>query len=133
MSEFVGLPELLPQATLVVTGEGKLDRQTLSGKAPAGLASAATKHGVPVVIATGSSELDGPAAHAAGFGAIYSLADREPNPTISMRDAPALLEQVGDDIARDYLPGFVASRSTAQLIGRKTQPVAPLRCLEGLN
>ncbi|MEY9853518.1 glycerate kinase [Leifsonia sp. EB41] len=126
ISEFVGLPELLPQAKLVVTGEGKLDRQTLSGKAPAGVACTAAKHGVPVVIATGFSELDSRAGHAAGFSTIYSLADREPDPDVSIRNAPALLERVGDDIARDYLPGLVASQPTSQLTGLTTQLMASL-------
>ncbi|WP_431246456.1 glycerate kinase [Leifsonia xyli] len=122
VSEFVGLPELLPQARLVVTGEGKLDIQTLSGKAPAGVASTAARHGVPVVIATGYSELDGRAGSAAGFSAIYALADREPNPIISMRDAPALLERIGGDIARDYLPGLTTSQPMNLHTGPMTRP-----------
>jgi glycerate kinase len=126
ISEFVGLPELLPQAKLIVTGEGKLDRQTLSGKAPAGVASTAAKHGVPVVIATGFSELDSRAGHEAGFSAIYSLADREPNRHVSIRDAPALLERVGDDIARDFLPGLVASQPTPPLTRQMTELVVPI-------
>ncbi len=41
MLELVGFAEALPGARLVVTGEGSLDEQTLSGKAPAGVAAAA--------------------------------------------------------------------------------------------
>ena len=45
-------------AGLVVTGEGKLDRQTLSGKAPYAVAQAARARGVPVVAIAGAVECD---------------------------------------------------------------------------
>src|SRR5690606_27155147 len=43
----------LDGARLVITGEGALDEQTLHGKAPAGVAAAAAKAGVPVVAVCG--------------------------------------------------------------------------------
>ena len=47
--DLVRFADHLPGARLVITGEGSLDEQTLHGKAPAGVASAAAKAGVPVV------------------------------------------------------------------------------------
>jgi glycerate kinase len=41
-------------ADLVITGEGRLDAQTLSGKTPAGIAARARQHGVRVVAIAGS-------------------------------------------------------------------------------
>ena len=35
-------------ADLVITGEGKIDGQTMMGKTPAGVAELAKRHGVPV-------------------------------------------------------------------------------------
>lgn len=43
-------------ADWVVTGEGRLDRQTLGGKAPAAVARAAAKRGIPVIGLAGSVE-----------------------------------------------------------------------------
>lgn len=43
-------------ADLVLTGEGSADAQTLAGKAPAGVAAAARRHGVPVAIFAGRVE-----------------------------------------------------------------------------
>lgn len=125
ISEFVGLPELLAQAKLVVTGEGRLDHQTLSGKAPAGVARAAAKHGVPVVIATGQSDLSASEGSDAGFTTIYSLADREPDQHLSMRHASTLLESVGDDIAREHLRGLTSPALAPQFARRSTQLAAP--------
>jgi glycerate kinase len=41
-------------ASLVVTGEGRTDHQTAMGKAPVGVARVAQRHGVPVLLVSGS-------------------------------------------------------------------------------
>jgi glycerate kinase len=46
--------DLVRGATLVVTGEGRTDQQTAMGKAPVGVARVAQRHGVPVVLVSGS-------------------------------------------------------------------------------
>ena len=53
MLELGDFTALLPDADLVVTGEGALDLQTLLGKAPAGVARAAKAAGVPVIALCG--------------------------------------------------------------------------------
>ena len=58
----IGFSRLLDGADLVVTGEGRIDLQTTAGKAPAGIAAAARKKGIPVIAIAGSVE------HAAGPG-----------------------------------------------------------------
>jgi glycerate kinase len=45
VSEMVGLESRVKHADIVITGEGRLDTQTLSGKGPAGVARLARKHG----------------------------------------------------------------------------------------
>ncbi|MEX1255570.1 MAG: glycerate kinase, partial [Dehalococcoidia bacterium] len=54
----VGLAERIDQADLVVTGEGRLDRQTTFGKTTAGVARLARAAGKPVVALAGSVEDD---------------------------------------------------------------------------
>jgi len=46
--------EQLRDASLVVTGEGRIDNQTLQGKAPAGVIGTANKMGLPVIVIAGS-------------------------------------------------------------------------------
>ncbi len=53
ISEICGMDEIIGKADLVVTGEGKIDRQTLSGKAPYELAIKARAMGKPVVAIAG--------------------------------------------------------------------------------
>ncbi len=51
--EIVQLEKRLQGADLVLTGEGRTDAQTISGKAPWGVAQAAKRVGIPVVLLTG--------------------------------------------------------------------------------
>ena len=65
--DLVRFADHLPGASLVITGEGSLDEQTLHGKAPAGVASAAAKAGIPVVTVSGRLALDAEQLKAAGI------------------------------------------------------------------
>ena len=107
MLELIGFDAALTGAALVVTGEGSLDRQSLGGKAPVGVARAAARRAVPVVVVAGRVLLTGDELAAAGFAAGYSLADLEPDPAISMATAAELLERVGSAIAAGPLVGPV--------------------------
>lgn len=55
--DVLGFDQVLEGADLVVTGEGRLDRQTFSGKAPFAVARAARAKGIPVVAIAGSVAL----------------------------------------------------------------------------
>lgn len=48
-----GLAAQLDQADLVITGEGSMDSQSLTGKAPIALADAARERGIPVIVVAG--------------------------------------------------------------------------------
>ncbi|MET9068038.1 glycerate kinase [Streptosporangium sandarakinum] len=93
----------LPGARLVVTGEGALDEQTLRGKAPAGVAAAAAKAGVPVVAVCGRRTLDDEELAAAGISAAYALTDLEPDPEVCMAQAGPLLERLARRITAEHL------------------------------
>ncbi|MED5470873.1 MAG: glycerate kinase [Verrucomicrobiota bacterium] len=54
VAESIGLEELIASYDLVITGEGRMDSQSLMGKAPHGLAKIARRLGKPVVAICGS-------------------------------------------------------------------------------
>ena len=58
VAEAVGLEPKMKDADLVITGEGSLDRQTLEGKTPAGVARLARKLGKPVFAIVGRASED---------------------------------------------------------------------------
>ncbi|MDP3534641.1 MAG: glycerate kinase [Halomonas sp.] len=69
------LSELLAQADLVITGEGRLDGQSLAGKTPIGVARAAHRQGKPVIILAGSLGDGWQACFEEGVTAAFALAD----------------------------------------------------------
>ena len=101
--DLVRFADHLPGARLVITGEGSLDEQTLSGKAPAGVATAATAAGVPVVTVSGRLALSQDQLKAAGVRQAYALTDIEPEVQRCISDAGPLLETLARKLARDWL------------------------------
>ena len=101
--ELAGFDAALAGADLVITGEGSLDRQSLAGKAPVGVARAAARLGIPVVAVAGRSTLTAAELAAAGIAAVYPLSDLEPDPERCRAEAGPLLRRVGQMIARDRL------------------------------
>lgn len=69
---------LAADAYLVITGEGRLDSQSLRGKVVVGVARRARALGVPVVALVGSSETDIAAVYDAGVTAVFPI---NPAPT----------------------------------------------------
>ncbi len=65
--------EKLKGCDLVVTGEGRLDRQSLRGKVVAGVAKRAKAKGVPVVALVGSVGEESDAVYKMGVSAVFSI------------------------------------------------------------
>ena len=97
IAETVRLEDRIAAADLVVTGEGRLDDQTLDGKGPAGIAALARSAGKRV-IGFGGSVTD--AAERAGlFDILVPIANGLPLAD-AMRDAAMLLERASKSTAR---------------------------------
>jgi glycerate kinase len=75
----LGADEMLAGSDLVVTGEGSLDEQSLSGKLPVALARRARRQGVPVHAVAGRCTLpaDRTASHFRSVQALTDLTDRD--------------------------------------------------------
>jgi glycerate 2-kinase len=106
--DLIGFDAALAGAGLVVTGEGSLDRQSLGGKAPVGVARAAARRGVPVIAVAGRVGLTKAELAAAGFAGAYSLADLEPDQAVSMARSVELLERIGGMVAAGPIAGSVS-------------------------
>jgi glycerate kinase len=101
--DLVGFDRHLPEAALVITGEGALDAQTLRGKAPAGVAAAATAAGIPVLTVSGRVELSTDQLRTAGIRQAYALTDIEPDPQRCLAEAGPLLQTLARSLAKDWL------------------------------
>lgn len=69
----IGFDQLIKGASLVITGEGRVDSQTLTGKTPFGVLKRAKKQGIPVVAIGGSVTLDPKEALETGFDGVYAV------------------------------------------------------------
>ncbi|MNZ85078.1 Glycerate kinase [compost metagenome] len=87
-------------ADLLITGEGRLDLQTLHGKTPMGVAAIARRHGVPVVALAGMLGEGYQHLYGHGIDAAFSLAPGPISLADALADAPRLLRQRAADIAR---------------------------------
>ncbi|NJP53048.1 glycerate kinase [Streptomyces sp. SBST2-5] len=103
MLDVLGFAPALERADLVITGEGSLDQQTLHGKAPAGVASAARAAGKEVVAVCGRLALPPETLGKAGIRRAYALTDIEPDVQKCITEAGPVLERTAERIARDFL------------------------------
>ena len=76
VTEAVGLDAAVRDADLVVTGEGRIDGQTVNGKTPMGVAKVARRHGKPVVAIGGSLARDADAVYTAGIEVVVAAVAR---------------------------------------------------------
>ncbi len=69
----IDFSEKIKGADLIITGEGKADRQTAMGKVPYRILKEAQKEHIPVIVLAGSIE-NLPELNKAGFKGIFSIA-----------------------------------------------------------
>lgn len=87
-------------AVLVVTGEGRIDRQTAYGKAPIGVARRARAAGIPCVAIAGSAGPGSAVLHSLGIEAIFSICAGPISLDDALRNARSLTERCGEQIGR---------------------------------
>lgn len=101
--EFVGFRDLCRGADLVITGEGRLDAQSLQGKACMGVARAAAELAVPTIAIVGST---GPGAEQClgpnGLLELHSLVDRFGSDR-AMQKAGTCLAQITEEVVRSWI------------------------------
>lgn len=100
VAELSGLAQMVKGAALVITGEGRLDGQSLHGKTPVGVARIASVAGVPTIALGGSLGEDYKELYAAGIMAAFSLVPGPLTLAEAMRQAPSLLADRAEDLAR---------------------------------
>jgi glycerate kinase len=98
VADFIGLREAIAKTDVVITGEGRLDEQSLEGKAPAGVARMARKAGKRVFAIAGSA-VDTPAVKNL-FDQVVVLARPPITPEQSIARAADLLQERARELAR---------------------------------
>ncbi|MBF5043276.1 glycerate kinase [Aggregicoccus sp. 17bor-14] len=100
VAELSGLAQACAGAQLVITGEGRMDAQSLRGKAPMGVARIARAAGVPVIALVGSLGEGYQRLYDVGIEAAFSLVPGPLSLEEAMAGAAQALEARAADLAR---------------------------------
>lgn len=73
VTDALNLDECVADADLVITGEGRIDSQTIHGKVPVGVAKIAKRYHKPVIGIAGSLTADVGVVHQHGLDAVFSV------------------------------------------------------------
>lgn len=97
------LPKRLPGTGIIITGEGKIDTQTLNGKVVQQVATLGKRHHIPVIAVCGINELDEKAFTEAGLNAVYPVVSKKVTRENALANAAALLQKKAVIIAQNHL------------------------------
>lgn len=97
--EAVDFENEVQDADLVITGEGRIDSQTIYGKTPIGVAKAAKSYDVPVIGIAGSISRDSDAVYQHGIDALFSIVPGAMPLEDACEHAAEYMERTARDIA----------------------------------
>jgi len=109
------LADRLKGCDLVVTGEGRMDGQTVFGKAPAGVARAARSLGIPVIAICGSLGEDAGKVAGVGISACFSALEEPVGEADLGRRAAGMLERCAQQVGALIALFRIARRVSARV------------------
>ncbi|KAA6441078.1 glycerate kinase [Dyadobacter flavalbus] len=95
-----GITQLIENADLVITGEGKVDEQTLSGKLVKGLTDYCRKFNVPLAVVCGTLQITPEQVRAAGMTYAVSVINRPMDLNVAQKDAFDLVKDATFHLVR---------------------------------
>lgn len=99
----ISFDEYVTDADLVITGEGKTDSQTLSGKTPFGVAKVAQKKGKPVILISGALDEESRDLLTPMYRELHAIADGTVSSKESIEHASHYLRAKTKKVMEDYL------------------------------
>ena len=103
IAEIGGLEQAVQGASFVLTGEGRMDAQTLLGKTPMGVAQIAQRAGVPTIAIAGSLGAGYQGLYRVGIEAAFSLVSGPMSLAQACENVATLLEDRAEDVVRLWL------------------------------
>lgn len=100
LMELTGFDQALKGANLLITGEGRLDGQTLHGKLIQGICKKASEHGVPVIAFCGALESSPAAIRETGLLAAFSVIKKPQDLHEAIASTKAGLEELAFNVLR---------------------------------
>ena len=94
--------EKLKGSNLVIVGEGRMDGQSINGKAPVGVSLRAQKQNIPAIAICGSHTDDAKALYNCNIQAMFSICDGPMALEQSIKNAEKLIEKTAENAIRVY-------------------------------
>ena len=113
VTEALHLENHIHNCTLVITGEGRIDSQSIHGKVPVGVAKVAKKHHKPVIGIAGSLTPDVAIVHQHGLDAVFSVLNSITTLEEALRTASDNVYRSARNIAATLLVGMNATQTGA--------------------
>ena len=101
----VDLNGAVKDADLVITGEGRIDSQTIFGKTPHGVARTARAHGKAVIAIAGCMSNDYAVVHEHGIDAVFAVVPRSVSLEEALRDAALNVRLTARNVAEALAVG----------------------------
>ena len=99
VTEAVELEKAIMDADLVITGEGRIDSQSIKGKVPVGVARLAKRHNKPVIGIAGSLSSDVAVVYDHGIDCVFSVLNKVCSLDEALNDAAANVRLTARNIA----------------------------------
>jgi len=100
VKELVDFDTKIKDANWIITGEGKLDSQTLSGKTIQGVITSAKKHNIPIAAFCGSIALQKESLDGLGFSYVATIIDKATTINDAMENAYNYLSEIASNFAK---------------------------------
>jgi glycerate kinase len=114
VTDALGLDALVRDATFVITGEGRIDSQTIHGKVPIGVARVAKRYNKPVIGIAGSLTDDVDAVYEHGLDAVFSVIYSICTLEQALDNAAANVFMTARNIAATLAIGMAVDRSSQE-------------------
>ena len=106
VTEALNLEEHIHDCSLVITGEGRMDSQSIRGKVPVGVAAVAMKYHKPVIGIAGSLTSDVAVVHQYGIDAVFSVLNSIGTLEDALKNAFENIYRASRDIAATVAVGM---------------------------
>ncbi|HXA00357.1 MAG TPA: glycerate kinase [Cytophagaceae bacterium] len=103
VAELTKLESAIKESDLIITGEGRTDAQTLSGKVPFGIAQLGKKYNIPVMIISGSLLPGSEKLYDEGVTKMIAIKEDNMPLEEAISNAPQLLQRAAAYMIRDYM------------------------------
>lgn len=94
----INIEQEISSADLVITGEGRLDGQSVNGKAPLGIAAIAKKYDVPTIAIVGSRSIQIDSVYESGIAGVFDIINQPMSLEDAIENTPSLVEAAAKNV-----------------------------------